>query len=194
MKEKLIYKKEELEEFFRYDVKKNILEKKWKRDGKWRVANSSIVNSSNGYVQVGFFGRMIQVNRLIYILVNGNIPDGMMVGRIDNDKTNNNINNLQLISRRHNKAKSSSGLKPNFHKSNQSYQVQEKVLFGKQRHTFNFGCFKSKSEAQELCNSYNAQFGYGKPLYDARESTPEYWRACMINFKNFYLNNQGEYA
>ena len=95
-------KLEELKEFFRYDIEKNTLERKWKKDGEWRVVNSSVANHSNGYIQVSYIYRLIYVHRLIYILVNGNIPEGMTIGHTDNDKSNNHISNLQLLSHRDN--------------------------------------------------------------------------------------------
>ena len=185
--------KEEIEKVFRYDADSNVLERKWERGGKWRVANSSIANR-DGYVLVGFNGRSISVHRVIYTLVNGNIPEDMTIDHIDNDKTNNNINNLQLLSQRENVAKSSSGLKPFFHKRNQSYQVKEIVKFSEKQHNFHFKCFKTKSEALDFCNAYNSQFGYGKPLYKARLSTHKYWRSCMQTFKDSYFNTQEKYA
>lgn len=192
MKENPIYK-EEIEKVFRYDVKANVLERKFK-SGKWKIANTSVANSGDGYVHVYFNGRTIRIHRVIYTLANGDIPKDMTIDHIDNVKTNNNINNLQLLSHRNNKAKSSSGLSPCFAKCRQSYQVQELVWFEGERHNFHFGHFKIKAEALEFCNAYNNQFGYGKPQYSSRTRTPEHWRACMINFKNFYFNTQEKYA
>ena len=184
--------KEELEKVFRYDADSNVLERKWK-SGECRAVNSSVENG-DGYVRVGFNGRTIHVHRIIYTIFHGNIPKDMTIDHIDNVKTNNNINNLQLLSHRDNVAKSRLGLSPSFNKGNQSFQVQENIRFSGKRHNFHFKYFKSKTEADKFCNAYNSQFGYGKPQYSARTRTQEHWRACMINFKNFYFNTQEKYA
>lgn len=193
MKENPIYK-HELEKVFKYDVKANVLERKWERGGQWKVVNISDANATYGYVRVGFNGRMVQAHRVIYTLVNNNIPEDMTIDHIDNVKTNNNINNLHRLSQRDNVAKSSSGLAPRYRKDRQSYQVQENVMFSEKQHTFHFGLFKSKTEAKDFCNAYNAQFGYGKPLYKARLSTHKYWRSCMQTFKDSYFNTREKYA
>ena len=191
MNENPIYK-EELEKIFRYNADSNVLEKKWK-SGEWKIANSSVSNTSNGYIQVSFNGRNIKAHRLIFTLANGDIPKDMTIDHIDEVKTNNNINNLQLLSQRANVAKSSSGLSHFFHKDRQSYRVKEIVKFGEKRHTFHFKDFKIKTEALDFCNAYNSQFGYGKPLYKARLSTHKYWRSCMQTFKDSYFNTQEKY-
>ena len=187
-----IYKKE-LEKVFRYDAEKNVLEKKWK-SGAWRAVNISVSTHNKGYVRVSFFVRMVLVHRVIFTLVSGNIPEGMTIDHIDNDKTNNNINNLQLLSHRDNIAKSCGGLKPRFHKASQNYQVEARARFGEKQHNFNFGSFKILTEAQALCDAYRAQFGYDMPLYKVRKSTPKYWKACMQTFKDMYFNTKGESA
>ena len=186
--------KEEIEKVFRYDADSNVLERKWERGGQWKVVNTSVSNNGDGYVLVHFNGRMIRVHRIIYTLVNNNIPEDMTIDHIDNVKTNNNINNLHRLSQRENVAKSKSGVSPCFHKGNQSYRVQENVKFSGKQHTFHFGCFKSKTEAKDFCNAYNNHFGYGKPLYKARLSTHKYWRSCMQTFKDSYFNTQEKYA
>ena len=195
MKENPIYK-HELEKVFRYDVDSNVLERKWAKIGEWRVVKIDKANHSSGYILVKFNGRMIFAHRIIYTLIEGDIPDNMDIDHIDEVKTNNNISNLQLLSHRDNKAKSCPGLNPRYRKDINSYQVQELIWFGKKQHNCYFGCFETKTEAQRLCNAYNSQFGYGKPQYAARTRTPEYWRACMINFKDSYFNThtQEKYA
>ena len=187
MKTKPIYK-QELEEVFRYWEDSNILERRLK------IINTSISTNSTGYVLVRFGARMILAHRIIYTLTSGDIPENMHVDHIDNDKTNNDISNLQLLTHQENLSKSLAGLAPCFHKQCQSFQVQERAWFREKRHNFSFGSFKIESEALDFCTAYNNQFGLGRPQYSARTRTPEHWRACMINFKNFYFNTQEKYA
>ena len=191
MKESPIYK-QELEKVFRYKVESNILERKL-RSGEWKIVNSSVANC-RGYVRVNFKKRMIYAHRAIYTLVNGNIPENMQVDHIDNVKINNNINNLQILSNRDNIAKSLDGLTPKFSKDRNTYIVQEMLWVGKDRHSFSFGCFKTKCEAQLLCDAYNNQMGYGRPLYKARLSTHKYWRECLQGFKDSYFKNKDKSA
>ena len=190
MKAKPIYR-EELEKVFRYDADSNVLERKLK-SGRCRVVNSSVANHNNGYVHVGFNGRTILVHRIIYTLIEGKIPDNKHIDHIDEVKTNNHIKNLQTLTNRDNLSKSKSGLSPYYHKDSQSYHVQEMVMFCEKQHSFHFGCFKIKSEADKFCNAYNNHFGYGKPLYKSRLSTHNYWRSCMHEFKDSYFNNLKE--
>ena len=192
MKENPIYK-EELEKVFRYNVESNVLERELK-SGVCRVVKIDKANTRDGYVQVKFNGRNILAHRLIYTIVNGKIPDNKHIDHIDEVKTNNHIKNLQTLTNRDNLAKSKYGLSPRFRKDINSYRVEEKVKFGKKNQSFHFKYFKIKSEAKDFCNAYNAQFGYGKPLYKSRLSTPEYWRSCMQTFKDSYFNIQKEYA
>ena len=186
--------RDELKDVFRYNAETNVLERKWKKGGVWRAVNISVANHNKGYVLVGFDDRIILVHRVIYTLVHGNIPEDMTIDHIDNVKNNNHINNLQLLSHRDNKAKSCGGMKPYFNKHSQSYQVQEQVKFGEKSHAFHFEYFKILSDAQAFCKAYRAQFGFGMPLYKARDSTPEYWLECMQIFKDMYFNNREEYA
>lgn len=45
------------------------------------------------------------VHRVIWMVFNGDIPDGLTVDHIDGDKTNNNISNLQLLTAEQNAVK-----------------------------------------------------------------------------------------
>lgn len=177
--------KSELEEVFRYDPATNILERKFK-SGSWKIVK--VKPKSNGYFDVRFKGRLVLIHRLIWTLVNGNIPGEMHVDHLDNNPANNNIKNLQLLSNRDNIAKSVSGLKPRLDKRFGTYYVMESVCFGEERPSFYFGSFKLLCVAQKLCDAYNTLFGYGKPQYSARTGSPKHWRSCMNNFKDSYFN------
>ena len=64
--------------------------------------------SKKGYFQVRLFsptqkkGKLQYIHRLIYETFVGDIPEGMEIDHIDNDTSNNSIDNIQLISRRGN--------------------------------------------------------------------------------------------
>lgn len=56
--------------------------------------------TKDGYLQVGlsYFGKvtLMAVNRVIWTMYNGTIPDGYLVDHWDTDKSNNKITNLRL--------------------------------------------------------------------------------------------------
>jgi hypothetical protein len=60
----------------------------------------------DGYIHVRLNGKAHYLHRLVYLWHNGDIPPGMVVDHIDEDKTNNCIDNLQLLTQRENKVKS----------------------------------------------------------------------------------------
>ncbi len=55
--------------------------------------------NTTGYWEVGANGAYAKVSRVIWILVNGPIPYGMIVDHKDGNQLNNNLSNLQLLSR-----------------------------------------------------------------------------------------------
>lgn len=175
----------ELEKMFRYDIDTNILERIW-RGLYWRVVKAK--PRRDGYCDVKFNGRNIRIHRLIYTLVYGDIPENFQIDHIDNNKANNNINNLQLLSPKDNSAKSGCGINPSFDYYQNSYRVRESVWFGEERHHFFFKHFKDKAEAQDFCDAYNALFGWGKPYYSARTGTHKEWLEYMKAFKAQYFN------
>jgi hypothetical protein len=64
--------------------------------------------SKKGYVQVrlydnsGKLGKLKYVHRLVYQTFKGEIPQGLEIDHIDSNPRNNNISNIQLLSRRDN--------------------------------------------------------------------------------------------
>ncbi len=56
----------------------------------------------NGYYQVNIKNKWPCVNRLVYSAFYGRIPDGLEVNHIDENKLNNRISNLNLMTRKEN--------------------------------------------------------------------------------------------
>lgn len=54
---------------------------------------------NSGYYQVRVSGRLTLVHRVIWELLNGEIPDGMFIDHIDQNKLNNDIQNLRLVTK-----------------------------------------------------------------------------------------------
>ena len=51
---------------------------------------------------IGFKGRFAQINRIIWQLFNGKIPDGFVVDHIDGNSLNNKIENLRIVTKEKN--------------------------------------------------------------------------------------------
>lgn len=60
------------------------------------------IKNSTGRWKVGLKGKLYYVSRIVWAMYNGSIPNTMIVDHIDRDKTNNNINNLRLVTRKGN--------------------------------------------------------------------------------------------
>lgn len=108
----------------------------------------NVANHSNGYCQVSFKGRMIRYHRLLWILVNGPIPEGFFVDHKDGDKLNNNFENLRLLTNRENAQNTKfhrDGRLPGIHWNKQHRKWQAQVwVEGKRSH---LGYFTTQLEA-----------------------------------------------
>lgn len=73
--------------------------------GRWKnfknVAVGDIAGglSNSGYYQVRVSGRLTLVHRVIWEMTNGGIPNGMFVDHVDQNKLNNKIRNLRLVTK-----------------------------------------------------------------------------------------------
>lgn len=57
----------------------------------------SLKSDGTGYIRVTYKRKQYQLHNLIWVLHNGEIPDSLYVDHIDNDPSNNKIDNLQLL-------------------------------------------------------------------------------------------------
>jgi len=96
--------------------------------------------NTHGYLQVSIDGKMKLVHRVIYERFKGQIPENMDIDHIDHEKTNNNIENLDVKSRRDNtsrrrikKTNKSGFIGVHFHKNANKYQAKIKIN-GKTKH------------------------------------------------------------
>ena len=74
---------------------------------------------NNGYLNVGVYfdkkQRCMYVHRLIYETFNGSVPNGYELDHVDGNRTNNSIDNLEVVTRRENvnRAYKRNGVKKN---------------------------------------------------------------------------------
>lgn len=96
--------KEEVSEIF--EIVDNEIYRKARRNSKGELRERKLIhnkaNDGQGYCRVGFKGRLLRYQVIIWILHNGDIPYGKLVDHVDGNKLNNNINNLRLVSNREN--------------------------------------------------------------------------------------------
>ncbi len=102
-------------------------------------------DSSNGYRHVMLNKKKFYIHRLVWIYHNGEIPAGMQIDHIDRCRTNNNIENLRVLSEKNNK-RNVAGVG--------AYQIGDKYMAairidGKNEY---LGYFNTKEEAM---NRYN---------------------------------------
>lgn len=57
----------------------------------------STTSCGMSYIKVAINKKLYLAHRIIWIMVNGDIPDGFEIDHIDHDGTNNSINNLRLV-------------------------------------------------------------------------------------------------
>jgi hypothetical protein len=75
----------------------------WRRNNrgnnKWLKVECK-ANTDKGYCQVAFKERTVRYHAIVYILVNGNIPEGYNIDHIDCERINNHSSNLQITTQR----------------------------------------------------------------------------------------------
>lgn len=65
------------------------------KDGQWKKVK--LYTSNRGYLRFSYKGKWLAVHRVVYETFIGKIPQGLVIDHKDENKTNNSIYNLQLL-------------------------------------------------------------------------------------------------
>ena len=137
--------------------------------------------SNTGYYMVNLCGTNNYVHRIIWQHVNGVIPNGMVIDHKDNDKHNNSIDNLQLVSSQENNLKSAKNRDYTFTKNNYSnrhyvHAIEEtgeikyfKSLYSAGKYyDVNAGIIKLISENDNFVKQANTKYGKVRFRYNSK--------------------------
>lgn len=89
-------KQQEYNEYYEYQVNGTLLNKKTRK----QVGQPN----EEGYIRLRYKGTELRAHRVIWTMINGDIPEGMLIDHIDGIKSNNRIENLRLATRTQNNA------------------------------------------------------------------------------------------
>ncbi|QVW27770.1 HNH endonuclease [Hafnia phage Pocis76] len=136
--------------------------KEWRRGVRRDMVAGSI--TKNGYVSVGAKGVKTYAHRIVWVMFNGDIPDGVEIDHINHDRADNRIENLRLVSRAENLKnkgviKSSSG-EMGVYWSNAAQKWEAAInVNGKKKY---LGLFNSVESAKAARMEANRLYGFHK--------------------------------
>jgi hypothetical protein len=125
----------------------NVKSINYKKTGKEKLFNLN--PNSQGYLMVCLSKngkeRSIKIHRLVAIAFLGHEPDNMntVVNHIDNNKLNNNVDNLELVSQRYNSSCHKTDVGASWSKSNNKWLSNIRI----NKKTVNLGHFTNKQDA-----------------------------------------------
>jgi hypothetical protein len=144
--------KEKIEQAF--VLRDGVLWRKSYTDSRYRLYPEKRIeskpNNSKGYCVVSLQGKSVYYHTIIWVLHNGNIPNGFVVDHIDGNCHNNNINNLRIVSNRKNlqntrRHREGGLVGASFHKPTGKWQAQIRVG-RKKKH---LGYYDTEQEAHQ---------------------------------------------
>ena len=133
-----------------------------------------------GYERLSLRSGLICVHRLVWETFKGEIPEGLEIDHMDNNRKNNALNNLQLVTRAENiRLKFDRGYKPSENtRTKIGHAGHTNWLAGK-----DYGFFKVKEFGKRFIECYGPS---DIPLY----KRPEYHREHMYWKKHGYLKGE----
>lgn len=151
-----------IKQLFDYDGK-NLL---WKKTGK-NIRKNKIAGwlSKQGYIRISISGKRYPAHRLIWIMFNGDIPEGKEIDHKNHIRNDNRIDNFRLASHKENcknrafSPKNSSGVTGVYwNKNRKKWHTQIKV----NREMIYLGSFKNKQEAISVRKEAEIKYGFYK--------------------------------
>lgn len=64
-----------------------------------KIGSIAGADKGNGYIYVKIFGKRYYAHRIVWIMHNGDIPDGMFIDHINHNRSDNRIENLRIVTR-----------------------------------------------------------------------------------------------
>ncbi|WP_211776904.1 MULTISPECIES: HNH endonuclease signature motif containing protein [unclassified Klebsiella] len=159
-------KKEDIEKFFECDPENGLI-KRAINSGVAKAGEVPVSINNCGYHMVCALGRIVGLHRIMWIVANGQIPEGMEIDHINGDKGDNRIANLRLCTinqNRQNKPKyknNKSGFKGVcFESGEREKPWRARIVVNKK--AISLGNFHTKLEAhhayQEAAKKYFGEF------------------------------------
>ncbi len=97
------------------------------------------------YQRLTINGKTYRANRIIWVMFNGEIPEGLQVDHINGDTLDDRIENLRLVTQQENNFNETRAKGYSWHKTSNKWRAQL-TLNDKQKH---LGLFNTKEEARE---------------------------------------------
>jgi hypothetical protein len=120
--------------------------------------------NKNGYIRIGYMYKAYAAHNLIWIMHNGKIPDDLEIDHIDNNRNNNIISNLRLLSTQDNLLLRKHIAEPKgsvyFQKANKKWRVQ--ITINNKR--IELGLYNTKQMAVHVLNEYRISLGFDTNL------------------------------
>ena len=121
------------------------------------------INKTIGYRRIGISRKLYRVSSLVWIFFRGDIPDGMEVENIDNNRLNDHIENLRLVTCTGNhrnqslsKNNTSGVIGVSWRKSKKKWRVR----IGVNGRNTEIGYFKNKEDAVEARKRAEIKYGF----------------------------------
>lgn len=156
---------------------------KWARDsysgksnGKLQAAKGQDAGSYNGSGQfeVWFQGRLQQCHRLVYELVVGEIPEGMIIDHINGNRSDNRVENLRVVTFKTN-ARNRKMSNKNVSGVTGVYMLYNKAA--------EHSGYTASWQALEGYKRYTKRFTFAEYGDEALQAA-KWWREVMIDFMN----------
>lgn len=137
----------------------------WKIKTNRNVIIGSIAGSirKDGYIRLSLNKKYYYCHRVVWEMHNGQIPEGLMIDHIDGDRSNNNLENLRLVSaleNQKNMKKPSSNTSGVIGVSWREERGKWRVTIRKDNKVLRFGHFESKREAMDVANKKYIELGF----------------------------------